>query len=349
MGMSAVLGWLKKYWWIILIGVVVGGLWYRNVEAKKTKLLKEKTFTVTKKDLVDSLTIAGEIDAKEKVSLKFQTSGLLTWVGVKEGDTVKKFQTIASLDKRELQNSMSQLLNTYSKTRSDFEQAQSDNKNWETNGMTDVAREAIKRTLSKEQMDLNNSVLAVEARDLSLKFASLYTPIAGLVTKVDSPVAGQNITPSTATFEVINPKSLYFSALADQSEVTKFKVGQKGYITMDSFSDHKIGATVESIAFTPKAGETGTVYELKIIMDKEGTDSGEIRLGMTGDVEFVFKEIKDVVAIPSAYIKKEGNVNSVTVMKNNKQEKRDVIIGANIDGTVEIISGLQENEVLYSN
>ncbi len=340
---------IKKYWWIILIGALVGGMFYRNSQAKKTKEIKDKTYTVTKKDLVDSLGIAGEIDAKEKVSLRFQTSGLLTWVGVKEGDKVKKYQTLASLDKRELQNSFAQYLNSYSKVRNDFEQAQSDNKDWETRGMTDTAREAVKRSLSKEQMDLNNSVLALEAKDLSLKFASLYTPIEGVVTKVDSPLAGQNITPSTATFEVINPKSLYFSALADQTEVTKFKVGQKGIITLDSFPEKKYESVVESVAFTPKSGETGTVYELKITLGSEATDSGNIRMGMTGDVEFVFREIKGAIAIPAGYLKTENKSSYVTVMVNNKQEKRVVTTGANIDGMIEIISGLQENEVLYSN
>ncbi len=344
-----VLLWFKKYWWLILIGIVIGIFIYRSSENKKQQEIKDKTYAVTRKDLVDSLSIAGEIDAKEKVSLKFQTSGLLTWVGVKEGDTVKKFQTIASLDKRELQNSMSQYLNAYSKARDDFEQTQSDNKDWETRGMTDTAREAVKRTLSKEQMDLNNSVLAFEAKNLALKFASLYTPIAGLVTKVDSPVAGQNITPSTATFEVINPSSLYFSALADQSEVTKFKVGQKGKITLDSFPDKEIEVTVESIAFTPKAGETGTVYELKIILDKEASTSGDIRMGMTGDASFIFREIKNVVAVPSAYIKKTDGKYFVNLYTDNKQVKTEVKIGAEIDGTIEVTSGIQENDVLYSN
>lgn len=344
-----VLLWLKKYWWLILIGVFIGIFIYRSSENKKQQEIKDKTYTVTRKDLVDSLSIAGQVDAKEKVTLKFQTSGLLTWVGVKEGDKVKKFQTIASLDKRELQNSMTTYLNTYNKARDDFEQAQDDNRDWETRGMTSEAREAIKRTLSKEQMDLNNSVLALEAKSLALKFSSLYTPIEGLVTKVDSPLAGQNITPSTATFEVINPKTLYFSALADQTEVTKFMEGTKGSITLDSFPDKDLAGAVESIGFTPKSGETGTVYELKMTMGVDATEGGKVRMGMTGDVEFVFEKLENVIAIPVAYLKSDGPKNMVTVIKDGKQEKREVIIGAKIDGMVEITSGLQENEVLYSN
>lgn len=344
-----VLLWFKKYWWLILIGIVIGIFIYRSSENKKQQEIKDKTYVVTRKDLVDSLSIAGQVDAGEKVTLRFQTSGLLTWVGVKEGDKVKKFQTIASLDKRELQNSMSTYLNNYNKARDDFEQTQDDNRDWETRGMTSEAREAIKRTLSKEQMDLNNSVLALEARALALKFSSLYTPIEGLITKVDSPLAGQNITPSTATFEVINPKTLYFSALADQTEVTKFMEGTKGNITLDSFPEKELLGEVTSIGFVPKTGETGTVYELKMTMGAEATEGGKVRMGMTGDVEFVFEKLENVIAIPVAYLKTEDTKNVVTVIKDNKQEKRVVTMGAKIDGMVEITTGLQENEVLYSN
>ncbi len=343
-----VFGWLKKYWWLILIGVIVGGIWYKSAETKKQKELKDKTFVVKRKEITDSLNLSGAIDAKEKVTLKFQTSGLLTWVGVKEGDTVKKFQTIASLDKRDLQNSMATYLNTYSKTRNAFEQAQSDNKNWEVNGMSDAAREAIKRSLANQQADLNNSVLAVEARDLALKFSNLFTPITGLVTKVDSPLAGQNITPASATFEVINPDSLYFSALADQTEVTKFKIGQKGTVSLDSFPDLKIGATVENVAFTPKAGEAGTVYELKIVLDKIGTDSGNIRMGMTGDVTFVLKQIPNILVVPEAYIKKDNGKYFVTKKIGNVLTKVEIVEGETIEGAVEIKSGLNENDVIYN-
>jgi RND family efflux transporter MFP subunit len=339
---------IKRFWWLFLIGFLVGGFFVWKSSQKKAESAKIKTFTVVREDLVDSLGLSGEIDAGEKVSLRFQTSGLLAWVGVKEGDSVKKYQTLASLDKRDLQNRMSQLLNSYSKTRWDFEQAQDDNKDWETAGMTDEARTAVKRTLDKYQFDLNYSVLSVESQDLSLKFANLWTPIEGLVTKVDAPLAGQNITPATATFEVINPETIYFSATADQTEVVKFKIGQKGILVLDSYDEREIQGTVTSIAFTPKAGETGTVYEIKIALDLSNSDYA-IRMGMTGDVDFVFKEIKDVLVVPSSYIKTEKGESYVYKAVGKEKQKTAVKVGETVDGNSEIVSGLNEKDVIYSN
>lgn len=338
---------LKKFWWIFLIGFLIGVFVVWKSTQPKTDP-KIKTHTVTRQDLVDSLALSGEIDATEKASLRFQTSGLLSWVGVKEGDYVKRYQSLASLDKRDLQNRMSQLLNTYSKTRWDFEQAQADNKDWQTEGMTDEARSTVKRTLDKYQFDLNNSVLTVESQALSLKFATLWTPIEGLVTKVDAPMAGQNITPATATFEVINPKTVFFSATADQTEVTKFVVGQKGSIILDSYPEKIIEGTVTSIGFTPKTGETGTVYEIKISFVLNNADFS-VRMGMTGDVNFFFKEIKGVLAVPASYIKTEKDETYVWKMVGKEKQKAIVKTGETIDGNTEIVSGLNENDVIYSN
>ncbi len=338
---------IKKFWFLFLIGFLIGGFIVWKITQPKVDP-KIKTFTVAKQDLVDSLSLSGEIDAIEKASLRFQTSGLLAWVGVKEGDAVKKFQVLASLDKRQLQNQMSQVMNTYLTNRWSFEQSQADNKDWQTNGMTDLARDTIKRTLDKSQFSLNNAVLDVEAADLTLKFANLWTPIEGIVTSVDAPLAGQNITPATATFEVINPKTIYFSALADQTEVTKFTIGQKGTLILDSYGEMKFEGTVTSIAFTPKTGETGTVYEVKVaILFDNATEL--IRMGMTGDISFVFKEIKDVLAVPASYIKTDNKENFVYKMVGKTKQKTVVKTGEIIDGNTEILSGLNEKDVIYSN
>lgn len=320
-------------------------MWLRNNASAKEK--EANTYTVKRQTLTEMISLSGEIDAKEKAELKFQTSGLLTWVGVKEGDTVKKYQAIASLDKRELQNSLNQYLNSYMKERWDFEQAEADNKNWQTLGMTDTARDTIKRTLQQNQFDLNNSVLAVEAKNLTLKFATLTTPIAGIVTHVDVPQPGTNITPAGAVFNVINPQSLFFSATADQTEVVSFKVGQVGKIVLESFPDSEIDAAIESISFVPKEGETGTVYELKLTINGQQVGLDNLKMGMTGDANFLLKEKKDVLAVPDAYINEENGKFYVNKLTGQLSERTEVKVGESIEGSTEITQGLNEGDKIY--
>lgn len=331
---------LKNKWWLLIIIfglILLAGRFFFSSARDKEK----KEYEVRKKDLKEELSLSGQIDAEEKVTLRFQTSGRLAWVGVKEGDYVKKYQAIASLDQRDLKNRLDKYLNTYVKQRLSFEQTKDDY--WQKQyDLSEAIRHKAERILEENQLDLNNAVLDVEYQHLLLEYANLSTPIEGIVTRVDAPFAGVNITPAQAEFEIINPKTLYFSATADQTEVVNFFKGKKGKIVFDAYPEDEVDGEVYWIGFTPKKEETGTVYQLKI---KFNFDK-ELKIGMSGDVNFITKELKDVIAIPSGYLKKDKKGDYVDILEKGRTIKRYVKKGEEIEGEVVIKEGLEEGEVI---
>lgn len=339
------IGFLKKRWYFLVIIFLVFILVFTQRQMKKTKT--EEKLTLKKQNLREVLTLSGEIDAEEKVSLKFQTSGRLAWVGVKEGDYVKKYQGIASLDKRDLKNRMDKYLNTYAKQRNTFEQNKDDYIEVRDFGLSQEIRDQAKRILENNQYDLNNAVLDVEYQNLSLEYANLWTPIEGIVTHIDVSNAGVNITPAGATFEIVNPKTLYFSATVEQADVVKIKEGMVGKIVLDSFSDFEDKAKISYISFSPKSGETGTVYQIKLDLSQK-TKQLPLRLGMTGDVEFLVKEKNNIIALPLRFIKKDKKGSYVFVKENNKKVKKYIEIGEEIDGKIVVESGLNEGETIIN-
>jgi RND family efflux transporter MFP subunit len=339
---------LKKRWYFAVLFVVGLGLFL--FQQQKPSVASDKTstpYTVSKVALSDSLSLSGNIDAEEHVTLRFQTPGNLAWVGVKEGDTVKKYQAVASLDQRDLKKRMEKYLNTYKVSRWSYDQAQSDSKDENMGGLSDGAKDKLRRLADEAQFNLNNAVADVELQTLALQYATLTTPIDGVVTRVTSPYAGVNIIPTQAEFEVINPTSLYFSSTADQTDVVKVKEGMMGKITLDAYPDQTINGEVKSIAFTPKEGETGTVYEVKVEFNSDN-DLNKYRLGMSGDVNFVMDN-HSALAIPAKYILNEGDKKYVMKNVNGKKEKVYVQLGASeSDGDLtEITSGLSEGDVIY--
>src|SRR3989344_7921956 len=170
-----------------IIIIVIFFFAYKKYFSSKEIILA--TYTVKRETLQDILSLTGEVDASEKVSLHFQTGGRLSWVGVKEGDSVKKYQGIALLDKRQLQKSLQKFLNTYSKERRDFEQSTTDNDELAIALSSDI-RDRAKRTLENAQFDLDNSVIDVELQAIAKEYSFLYTPIDGIVTRVDAKEPG---------------------------------------------------------------------------------------------------------------------------------------------------------------
>lgn len=333
---------IKNKWWLILVVIgliLLAGRYFFSSARDKEK----KEYQVVRKDLKEELSLSGQIDAEEKVILRFQTSGRLAWVGVKEGDYVKKYQAIASLDQRDLKNRLDKYLNTYVKQRMSFEQTKDDY--WQKQyDLSETIRHKAERILEQNQMDLNNSVLDVEYQSLLLEYANLWSPIEGVVTRVDTPVAGVNITPAGAEFEIVNPKTLYFSATADQTEVVNFFEGKKGKIVFDSYPEDEVEAEVYWISFSPKKGETGTVYQLKIKFDF----NKPLKIGMSGDVNFITKELKNVITIPPTYLKKDKKGDYVNVLEKGKTGKRYVKKGEEIEGEVVIREGLDEGEIIIN-
>ncbi|MEN9327236.1 MAG: hypothetical protein RI947_44 [Candidatus Parcubacteria bacterium] len=336
---------LKKRWYVVVvILIVVGFIIFRNNSAK-VESTKETVHTVKRETIKDTLSISGFVDAHEKASLKFQSSGKLVWVGVKEGDYVNKHQAIASLDQQDIQKRMQKYLNTYMQSRLTFDQSKDDTREVVIGGLTQDQRRRTMRVADKTQYDLNNAVIDVELQKLSADDAFLSSPIEGIVTKVDTPNAGINITPASAEFVIVNPKSLYFSGTADQTEVVKLKQGMYGSIVFDSFPDDTASGMIDSISFMPKEGETGTVYEIKI--NVSGADLSTYRLGMTGDADFTLHEKKNVLSVPVRFVRTEGDKQYVWKMENNKQVKRYVKTGVTDDTLIEVTSGLREGDIIY--
>lgn len=338
---------LKKRWYLIvvLVVVIVGGIYNKNESSVKNS--KEKVYHVKKQSIQDALTLSGEIDATEDVILRFQNSGRLAAVGVKEGDIVKKYQWVASLDQRELEKNLKKYLNSYMSTRWDFDQTKEDKDIKNIGGLTEDQRKEAIRVLDKAQFDLNSAVLDVELRDIALQYAHLYSPIEGVVVRVGSPYSGVNITPTQAEFEIVNPKTIYFSAKADQTDVVKLKNDMVGEIDLDAYPDSTFKGMVNSIAFIPKTGETGTVYGVKMSISEDDNVNYKYRLGMTGDANFVLSERVGVVAVPVTFIKTENGKKIVTVLKNGNKMKQEITTGDTFDSSVEVTSGLVEGDTIY--
>lgn len=342
-----ILKFLKKRWWAILLIVIVGLIVYSQTVGKASDV-KELSYKVKRQTLQESLSFSGTVDAQEKAVLRFQTSGRLAWVGVKEGDVVRKYQSIASLDQRQLKKQLEKDLIDYEKERLDY-----DNDALDTNGNALPGNKYLRQdtidAFKKAQFDLNSSVLDVELSDIALRYSTLVSPIDGVVVSVGTKQAGVNVTPTQAEFVIVNPSTLYFSGAVDQTDVVKMYEGMTGLITYDSYPDDEVTATVSSIAFVPKEDETGTVYEVKINTTDSSSESAQLkyRLGMTGDVEFVTKDLQDVLGVPTTFIKKEGGSNYVFKKNGDKKIKVPVKTGEEIDTATVILDGLVEGDIVY--
>lgn len=333
---------MKRPWVVIVLVVlaVIGFGIFLKARSANAKITTAVTLAKVKRISFSSIvSSSGKTKAEKSVDLKFLTSGRLVWVGVTEGQTVLPGTVIALLDSREVQKNLEKTLRDYSAERSDFDLAQSITYNGHT--PKDALSDSMRRILEKNQWDLEKSVLDVELKHLSVEYARLVTPIGGVVTHIDTPVAGVNITPATAVFQVIDPTSMVFEAKIDEVDVGKLRTGQTALMQLDAFPEATFSGKIASVAYAAETSAGGaTVFPVAIAFDKTEL----LRVGFNGDVTIETEQIPDQLVVPSSAIREEAKTKFVYRKSGETYTKNMVKTGPSNETDTVIISGLAEND-----
>ncbi len=344
--LKKILSKVKRYLFFLAIAIVIIGGWFylsqRNAATNNKQ--GEQKYVVKPQNITSELSLSGTVDAEEKAVLQFQTSGQLAWVGVKEGDSVQKWQALANLDQRELKQNLQKKLYDFMDKRWDHDQLKDDYEAQKTDEWNLYLTDEITRIAQQSQFGLNKTIIDVELSQLAIDLSTLITPIDGVVTSIDQPLSGVNITPATARFEVVNPESLFLKAVVDQQDVVKLKTGQKAKLVFDAYPNKTYWGEVYYLSFKPATGEDSS-YLVKFTIPKSLLS--KLRLGMAAEVNLVTARKSQVLAVPFLAINQEGTKTYVNVFdQNNKTSKRYVTPGIEDDQYVEIIQGLNEEEVV---
>ncbi len=324
---------------IVIVLLILGFIAYNKFVPKPPEKLYQLT-TAKIKDLSQTVSASGKIHSATEVSLKFQTSGQLAWVGVKTGDKVNKWQAIASLDQRTLYKTLQQDLIDYSKERNDFEEDRL--VTYDSNNME--ITNTMKRVLEKNQWDLEKAVLDVEIQNIALQYSSLLSPIDGIVTSIDVPVAGVNITPTTAYFTVADPEHLEFHAEIDEADIGLIEASQSASLLLDAYPDEPIPLTVDWIDFNSTLDSSGsTVYIVKFYIKN---DNQKYRLGMNGEITITTQEKKDVLTVPFESLIESDSKTIIQVVKDNKVVDQPVTTGLIGQSDIEITNGLTPDQTI---
>ena len=300
-----------------------------------------ETATVRRGSISQELSLSGEIDADEKATLSFQTGGLVAFVGFKKGDFVNQFQAIAALDQRSAKKTLEKTLTDYLLQRSEFDQVKEENLN---RTPEQAINNEMKRILERNQWNLDLAVNSVELQDFVIQLSTISTPISGILTEVNTPHAGVNVGPFTPQYTIINPKTIYFKVAADQTEVVSTPVGASGTIVLDSYPDKTISGKVSDVSFTPRVGETGTVYDVKVLLNIDNSNFKYL-LGMTGDITFTTFSKSNLLSLPVRFVKTDARGRYV-FEDPGKKKKKYIETGLESDELIEV-RGIAEGAIVY--
>ena len=183
---------------------------------------------------------------------------------------------------------------------------------------------------------------------------TIYATIDGLIDSVSVSVGdtingsssnSNSTTTSQATIVTIADKSIANVIVSvTQDDIASITVGQAVSTALTSFTTPFEG-TVDSITITPARSASSTVsYSVTI---KLSGDVSKVYDGMTGNVTFVTKQVKNVLYVSNKAVTTENGKSYVNLKDSSGKTVKTQVTTGFSDGTnVEIQSGLKEGETV---
>lgn len=149
------------------------------------------------------------------VEVRFAGSGKISSVSKHNGDSVKKGEPVASLDRSMLQMELDGQLADYEKVRADFEIF--------AQKFPDPQDPIGKYLKTEKQAELNASVKDVELAKAKLDQCTLFSPVDGKVVDDSAIVPGLYITPAGSSVKIADSSSFYAEVKINPKDIRDFQ------------------------------------------------------------------------------------------------------------------------------
>ena len=138
---------------------------------------------------------------------------------------------------------------------------------------------------------------------------------------------------------------LIIEANVDETDLRNIVLRQQVNIVLDAYPDKKFPGVIEHIAYQSTVINNVTVYQVKILPKSV---PASFRAGMSATIQAVSQKKEDVLMLPSDAITYKNNASFVTIKtgKGNTTELRKISVGITNGKSIEIVSGLTEDDLV---
>ena len=262
---------------------------------------------VTQTTIATTISATGTLEPVDQVEVGTQVSGDIAKIFVDFNSKVKKGQVIAELDKSKLKATLTQAEIAYKSAETEYKYKESTynrvKKLSESNAASSVELETAEYNMNSAKLSVERSRNEVSQARLNLSYATIKSPIDGVVLKRAVEV-GQTVAASMSTptlFVIAKDLSqMKVMAAVDEADIGQVKAGQKVKFTVDAFQEDTFNGSVQEVRLNPTT--TSNVVTYTVVITAENPDQ-KLLPGMTATCTIVTQEVEDAIAIPVKALK----------------------------------------------
>ncbi|MEK6565333.1 MAG: efflux RND transporter periplasmic adaptor subunit [Bacteroidota bacterium] len=302
------------------------------------------------------LTASGYVVAQRKAAVASKTTGRMVYLGVVEGDKVKKDQVLARLEDADIRAQLDQARATLKMNQADLkdaEQSLTRQKELLAKGLTSQAEydgaDARYRRVAAG-IEVAKAVLA--SADVALEYTLIRAPFDGTVLTKNADVGemvsplGASSTSRAAVVTIADMSSLEVEADVSESNIERIIPNQACEITLDAYPEQRYQGFVSKIVPTADRAKA-------TVMVKVGFKSYDSRVlpEMSAKVLFLTKAIdpatqnvKPFLTVASSAIVERSGKKVVYVVRDNLAVEVAVETGRQVGSLTEVTSGLSAGD-----
>lgn len=293
---------MKKWLWIVVGAVIIlggGFLWLTNGDRDK---ITYRTAKIDRGDVTVSISATGTVNADTTVQVGSQVSGRIARLYADFNSEVKRGDLLAQLDPTFLQAALNQAKAGVSRARASLNQAERDHHRIQDlfgkNLVSQADMDAAVTNLESARANLEQANAGLEGADVNLKYATIRSPISGIVISRNVDV-GQTVAASLSAptlFEIANDlRKMQVRASIDEADIGNVKKGLDVTFRVDAYPRDEFHGTVREIRLAPVISQNVVTYN--VIIDVENPDL-KLMPGMTATLTIVVATRENVLRAP---------------------------------------------------
>ncbi len=306
-------------------------------------------------------TASGYVVAQRKAAVASKGTGQLIYLGVVEGDKVKKGEIIARLEDNDVKAQLAEAKANLEIQLSGLDDAKNnygrEKALYKTGSTTEAALDAAAANYKRTEASIDLAKAQVQAAEVALENTIIRAPFDGTVLTKNADV-GEIVAPlaaginsRAAVVTIADMKSLQVEADVSESNIQRIVPNQDCEITLDAYPSRSYPGYVAKIVPTADRSKA-------TVMVKVGFKNYDSRVlpEMSAKVLFLAKDDKKmlgdeqpVLVVPGSALTVRNGRQVVFTVRNEKAVEVPVITGKRFGSYVEIKSGLKNGEKVIQN
>jgi RND family efflux transporter MFP subunit len=359
---------------LIVLGLLALGLLYRagfltpplTVQAATVTLVyPSQAFTV--------LTASGYVVPQRKSALASKVTGRLVWLGVEEGNRVKKGQIVARLESEDVAAARDQAAANLATSRFNLEQAKAElsdatlslnrvqelvKKEFVARAEYDTAvarhRKAVAAVKAAEATIRANEA-AWEAAKIQVEYTLIRAPFDAVVLTKNADI-GDIVTPFSAATEaksavitIADMGSLQVEADVSESSLSKVRIGQPCQIQLDALPEKRFRGAVHMILPTGDRTKAAVMVKIRFV-----DQDPRILPEMSAKVSFLSRAVTPEGDKPRTAVSRKALIDRngekrVFRIQGDRVSEISLTLGSPIGDMMEVVNGLQAGDQVVLN